>query len=71
MNFQNSQIVFSKARVQKYLRACGGDKSKAMRLYRYNARLSQDFYGVLSIFEIVLRNAINNHYLLTLGRIGL
>lgn len=67
MNFQNSQIVFSKARVQKYLRACGGDKSKAMRLYRYNARLSQDFYGVLSIFEIVLRNAINNHYLLTLG----
>ena len=68
MNFKDSQIVFSKARVQKYVNACGGDKRKAMRLYRYNARLSQDFYGVLSVFEIVLRNAINNHYLAKLGK---
>ena len=68
MTFNESQIIFSKARVQKYVRACGGDKRKAMRLYRYNARLSQDFYGVLSVFEIALRNAINDHYIITIGK---
>lgn len=35
---------------------------KALTLYRYNIRLCQKFYGILNIFEIVLRNAINDHY---------
>lgn len=67
MTYDVSLKIFSKARVQKYVHACGGDKRKAMRLYQYNARLSQDFYGVLSVFEIALRNAINDHYIVTLG----
>lgn len=33
-----------------------------MQLYRYNLRLCQRFYGVLNIFEVMLRNAINEHY---------
>ena len=53
--------------MQKYLRSCKGDKEKAMQLYSYNARLSQAFFGVVSLFEVVLPNAINEHYLLTLG----
>lgn len=68
MTFNESQIAFSEARVNKYLRACGGNKQKALRLYKSNARLSQQFYGVLSLFEITLRNAINNHYLAQFGK---
>lgn len=67
MTFNEAQILFSKARIHRYLRACEGDKRIAMRLYRYNARLSQDFFGILSVFEIALRNSINDHYLKTLG----
>lgn len=33
-----------------------------MQLYRYNLRLCQRFYGVLNLFEVILRNAINKHY---------
>lgn len=54
--------------MNKYLYACGGDKQQALRLYRNNARLSQQFYGVLSLFEITLRNAINDHYLVQYGK---
>ena len=33
-----------------------------MQLYRYNLRLCQRFYGTLNLFEVMLRNAINEHY---------
>lgn len=33
-----------------------------MELYRANLRLSQAIYSVLSMFEVVLRNKIDNHY---------
>jgi len=34
-----------------------------MQLYRYNLRLCQRFYGALNLFEVMLRNAINEHYI--------
>lgn len=48
--------------MRKYLNACTGNKQKTMQLYRYNLRLCQRFYGVLNLFEVMLRNAINEHY---------
>ena len=33
-----------------------------MLSYRYNLRLCQRFYGALNPFEVMLRNAINEHY---------
>ena len=65
--FEEAKQLFSEARMQKYLRACGGDEDQAVQLYSYNARLSQAFFGVVSLFEVILRNAINEHYLKTLG----
>ena len=62
MDFKTSQKILSKARIGKYETACAGDKKKSMQLYRYNLRLCQRFYGVLSLFEVILRNAINRHY---------
>ena len=48
--------------MRKYLNACNGDKRVTMQLYRYNLRLCQRFYGTLNLFEVMLRNAINEHY---------
>ena len=62
MDFKTSQKLYSVARMGKYQSACSGDKRKAMQLYRYNLRLCQRFYGVLNLFEVMLRNAINVHY---------
>jgi len=62
MKYAEYQKAFSAARLNKYLKACNGDFSSALTLYRHNVKLCQKFYGVLNIFEVVLRNAINNHY---------
>lgn len=67
MDFQTSQKLYSIARIGKYERACAGDRRKTMQLYRYNLRLCQRFYGVLNLFEVILRNAINEHYLAYFG----
>ena len=62
MNYTEYQKAFSCARLNKYLMACNGDAKSALVLYHNNVKLCQKFYGVLNIFEVVLRNAINEHY---------
>lgn len=62
MKYRDYEAAFSAARLNKYKNACGGNDNKALTLYRHNVKLCQKFYGVLNIFEIVLRNAINRHY---------
>lgn len=63
MDFKTSQELYSIARIGKFERACDGNKLKTMQLYRYNLRLCQRFYGVLNLFEVILRNAVNKHYI--------
>lgn len=62
MRYNEYEVAFSPARLSRYKAACGGDTRKAMTLYRYNVRLCQKFYAVLSVFEIILRNAIDRHF---------
>lgn len=62
MNYPEYERAFSAARLNKYLIACGGNTAKALILYRHNVKLCQKFYGMLNIFEVILRNAINEHY---------
>lgn len=62
MNYSEYEKAFSPARLNKYLVACDGNTAKALTLYRHNVKLCQKFYGILNIFEVVLRNAINSHY---------
>lgn len=62
MRYIDAKRQFSEARMGKYLRAMNGDKKRAMQLYRHNLILSQRFYGLISVFEVELRNAIDKHY---------
>ena len=62
MKYQEYELAFSKARLNKYNIACGGNTRKAMQLYRYNVKLCQKYYGTLGAFEIILRNAVDRHY---------
>ena len=62
MKYSDYEQAFSAARLNKYLGACHGDNVAALSLYRHNVKLCQKFYGVLNIFEVVLRNSINNHF---------
>lgn len=62
MDYKTSKIIYSAVRMGRYERACSGDKTKTMQLYRYNLRLCQRFYSVLNLFEVMLRNAVDRHY---------
>ena len=52
----------SKPRLNRYLTAYNGDWKQAQRLYLANLRVSQELYAVISVFEVALRNAIDDHY---------
>lgn len=59
--------AISQPRFARYLYACHNNKDKALELYRGNIELSRQMYGVLGIFEIILRNSIDRHFLLLKG----
>jgi hypothetical protein len=62
MRYSEFQNAISAPRIQRYLTASANDNRKTMRLYRANIRLSQEMFAVLSIFEVVFRNAIDKQY---------
>ena len=61
----NSQFytAISTPRFNRYLAACCNNRKLAERLYRLNIRLSQKMYAVIGLFEIILRNSIDRHFL--------
>lgn len=48
MNFRDFETAFSSERINRYIEACNGDKRKAMTLYRYNLRLSQELFTLVA-----------------------
>jgi hypothetical protein len=61
MKFTDFEQVMSPIRMRRYLVATGNNTKKAMTLYRFNLRLSQQLFTVISCFEVALRNAIDIH----------
>jgi len=64
LNYSEIEKYISRARLQHYENICSGEPRKTLKLYQTNLRLSQAFYPILSLFEVILRNAID--YELTL-----
>ncbi len=64
----NSQFhtAISEPRYLRYLAACG-HRERALQLYRANIFLSQQLYGVIGIFEVILRNSIDRHMTILKG----
>ena len=67
MIYKELEDVFSTKRMQKYVQACGGNTRKAMTLYRYNLKLSQEMFTLVSCFEVALRNRIDRQMVAYLG----
>lgn len=59
MDLAKHELLFSKARLARYISACKGDVNKGLSLYKYNIQASQALYPVISVLEIVLRNSID------------
>ena len=48
MKYSEYEKAFSPARLNKYLKACGGDSAAALTLYRHNIKLCQKCIGILN-----------------------
>lgn len=59
MKYSEFEEIISQQRMRKYLLACDNDSRKAMTLYRYNIRLSQEMFALIGCFEVTLRNRID------------
>jgi hypothetical protein len=59
MEFEAFEIFVSRPRLARYLISCSYSQERAMKLYAANIRVSQAFYPILNLFEIFLRNGIN------------
>ena len=49
----------STPRINRYLKATDNHKERAKRLYNANIRLAQAFHPILTQFEVILRNSLN------------
>lgn len=67
MKFSEFEDIISPERMRRYLAACNSDTRKAMTLYRYNIRLSQELLAVVGCFEVALRNKINKQFISQYG----
>ncbi|MBD0333570.1 MAG: hypothetical protein ICV66_13060 [Chitinophagaceae bacterium] len=62
MTYSDFERAFSPPRLGRFLLAAKGDQQKVLHLYKLNIQLSECLFGIMSIFEIVLRNHIGQYY---------
>lgn len=54
--------AFSTPRFKRYVEAAGGDYARGHAWYKGNLRLSAKLFSVISVFEVIFRNAVDRHY---------
>ena len=59
MKYSEFEDIISQQRMRKYLQACNNESKRAMTLYRYNIKLSQEMFALIGCFEVTLRNRID------------
>lgn len=67
MKFLDFERIVSQNRMSRYVNACGGNTRKAQTLYRYNLRISQEMFTMISCFEVAIRNSIDNQLIASFG----
>lgn len=67
MRYNEFEDTISPERMQRYVLACGNDTRRAMTLYRYNLKLTQEMFTLISCFEVSLRNKINKEMVANFG----
>lgn len=59
MNYDKLVQFASEPRLSRFLISCAYSKDRAVLLYAANVSVAQAFYPILNLFEIFLRNSIN------------
>ncbi len=59
MDYAQLEYYLSRPRLSRFLTVCDHSENKCLELYRVNIRVSQAFYPVLNLFEVIFRNVCN------------
>ena len=59
-SFQQIEQTLSSARLSTYLKAMSGNQDNALELYFLNSELSCNLWLPLQLYEIVIRNAVDD-----------
>lgn len=59
MEEQQARAWLSEPRYQRFLDAAGGEHERAVALYEWHTELTVASFGLIHLFEVVLRNAID------------
>lgn len=62
MTYKEYEAILTISRMTRYKEACRSNDELAVELYFRNILLSESLFGVISLFEVALRNAIDAHY---------
>lgn len=57
--YKTVEGLLSPPRLSRYLFLSNGNKTKTIKLYKANLQISQTFYPLLSVLEVVIRNSIS------------
>lgn len=68
IKYTDFEKIISPERSYRYVNACSNDRQQAMTLYRYNIKLSQEIFALISCFEVSLRNKIDMEMRIHFGR---
>jgi hypothetical protein len=60
MKFTDFRQFFSSARISRYLAATNNSKTKTVKLYKANIKITQTFNPLMGVLEVVLRNRVND-----------
>ncbi|HEY1048005.1 MAG TPA: hypothetical protein VGF79_16305 [Bacteroidia bacterium] len=60
MEYIKLEQYTSKPRLDRFLISCNNSRERALKLYEANLKISQAFYPIINLFEIFLRNTMND-----------
>ena len=56
----NIEAALSLPRLRRFIHPCGGSRSRALRLYRWNAQVASAYWTPLHFLEVAVRNAVHD-----------
>jgi hypothetical protein len=59
-NYKKIEKLVSKPRIDRFYIAAGGSHSRAVKIYKLNLKLAAAFHPLLSQFEVILRNKLDD-----------
>jgi Abi-like protein len=60
LRVESIEAALSPLRMHRFVQHCGGSRTRALRLYRWNAQVASAYWTPLHFLEVAVRNAVHD-----------